>query len=152
MLFCFFFFFLFCVFLSRPFVLLCSSADELRPRARKLYTDRREEEYKKQAFYVLYVFLTVFDELWSRDEFPLLLLLDMFRILRGCQLEHTSIGPWRMLYCIIQTLSSIADSNCWNWVRLVHSLANGSQQQNPTLSISFFLVLLLHKRKESPAG
>ena len=103
MLFCFFFFFLFCVFLSRPFVLLCSSADELRPRARKLCTDRREEEYKKQAFYVLYVFLTVFDELWSRDEFPLLL-LDMFCILRGRQLEHTSIGPWRMLYCIIHCL------------------------------------------------
>ena len=47
--------------------------------------------------------LTVFDELWSRDEFPLLL-LDMFCILRGCQLEHTSIGPWRMLYCIIHCL------------------------------------------------
>lgn len=36
-------------------------------------------------------------------------------------------------------LSSIADSNCWNWVRLVHSaLANASQQQNPTLLISIF--------------
>jgi hypothetical protein len=43
---CFVFFFLGLLFL------LWSSADELRPRARKLYTDRREEEYKKQASYI----------------------------------------------------------------------------------------------------
>ena len=41
-------------------------------------------------------------------------------------------------------LSSIADSNCWNWVRLVHSaLANASQQQNPTLLISIFFCVVV---------